>query len=103
MAFVPNRHRSTTPAPSVFPSLDRLFTPNRADTRLPDSGAGRPAESGAAHAADPVGNDAVEAAPAEAAESVKGSPFVAGGAEYIAFCQMWAPPFDFEELELLAD
>ena len=36
-------------------------------------------------------------------ESVKGSPYSVGGAYYLAFCQVWAPPFELDELDLLED
>jgi hypothetical protein len=36
-------------------------------------------------------------------EPAKGSPFSVGGVYYLAFCQVWAPPFDLDELDLLDD
>ncbi len=36
-------------------------------------------------------------------EPVKGSPFSVGGSYYLAFCQVWAPPFELDELDLLED
>ena len=36
-------------------------------------------------------------------EPVKGLPFSVGGACYLAFCQVWAPPFELDELDLLED
>jgi hypothetical protein len=38
-----------------------------------------------------------------ASESVQGAPFTAGGAYHLAFCQVWAPPFELDELELIDD
>jgi hypothetical protein len=39
----------------------------------------------------------------ERVEPVIGSPYSVGGAYYLAFCQVWAPPFELDELDLFED